>query len=73
VQPTYDAMSDSISGQSAESLNGRLMARIDIAPAIVPIPMRLSLVSNARLEASELRDQVEIWINEGGAGGEASA
>lgn len=33
-------------------------------------PDRPSVLTNARRAASELHDRIELWVNEGGAGGE---
>lgn len=46
---------------------------LDARPGKASMPSdRPSALADRTCAASELRDRIEIWVNEGGAGGEAN-
>ena len=70
MQPTNNKLSENGGSQFVELRNKHLAAAFDLHAQVKQAQTRITAHIGADSAASELHDRIEIWLNEGGAGGE---
>jgi hypothetical protein len=78
MQPTHNTLSENVRAQSAERLNEHPAAAFDLHAQVKQAQTRMtphisdrpSTWAVANSAALNLHDRIEVWVNEGGAGGE---